>query len=296
MEKTKHITYYNSPVGNAGATAGPSSRSADTGPIHESREAFAGNRPNDHDDVATAGGRLRELYVPAKFIFGAMLQNETPKARSERALEIYHILDATYPSAEIALHYDGPLQLLIATILAAQCTDARVNTITPELFRRYPTPQDYIDAPVEELEQAIFSSGFYRNKAKAIRSACEMIVERYGGEIPGTMEDLLTLPGVGRKIANVILGHCFDIAGVVVDTHVKRISNLLGLAASADPEKIEKELMEVLPPETWVRFSHLLAEHGRAICVARRPKCRICPVAGLCPAGQVLLSTGAAGG
>jgi endonuclease-3 len=177
--------------------------------------------------------------------------------------------------------------LLIATILSAQCTDARVNTVTPGLFAKYPTPQAFLDAPVEELEQAIFSTGFYRNKAKSIRNACTTLIENFGGEVPGRMEDLLTLPGVGRKTANVLLGHCFDTAGVVVDTHVKRISNLLALVDSEDPEKIEQQLMQILPEEKWTRFSHLLAEHGRAICIARRPKCEICPLADLCPSAAV---------
>jgi len=210
-------------------------------------------------------------------------KNETPADRRERAIAIYNILDAQHPGTEIALLYDGPFQLLVATILAAQCTDARVNTVTPGLFRKYPTPQAFLDAPVEELEQAIFSTGFYRNKAKSIRNTCAALIERFGGEVPGTMDDLLTLPGVGRKTANVILGHCFDVPGMVVDTHVKRIGNLLDLTRQTDPVKIEGELMEVLPPEYWVHFSHLLAEHGRAVCMARRPQCGRCPLADLCP-------------
>ncbi len=210
-------------------------------------------------------------------------KNETPADRRERAIAIYNILNSVHPGTEIALIYDGPFQLLVATILAAQCTDARVNTVTPGLFSNYPTPQAFLDAPVEELEQAIFSTGFYRNKAKSIRNTCAALIERFGGEVPGTMEDLLTLPGVGRKTANVILGHCFDVPGMVVDTHVKRIGNLLGLTGQADPVKIEGELMEVLPQEHWVHFSHLLAEHGRDVCIARRPQCARCPLADLCP-------------
>jgi endonuclease-3 len=223
-------------------------------------------------------------------------KTESLSARRRRALDIYNVLDEAYPGSVIALHYETPFQLLIATILAAQCPDARVNTVTPPLFARYPGPQAFLDAPVEEIERAIFSTGFYRNKARAIRNTCTALMERFGGEVPRTMEELVSLPGVGRKTANVILGHCFSVPGMIVDTHVKRISNLLGLAHSADPEKIEGELMDVLPPETWVHFSHLLAEHGRAICVARRPRCGHCPVLHLCPSGPELLAEGKAGG
>jgi len=215
------------------------------------------------------------------------MPKESLASRRQRAAEIIGVLETSYPDSGIALHYETPFQLLIATILAAQCTDARVNMVTPQLFATYPTPQAFLDAPVEELEQAIFSTGFYRNKAKSIRNACATLVEKFGGEVPRTMEELLTLPGVGRKTANVLLGHCFDTPGVVVDTHVKRISNLLALADADDPEKIELQLMEVLPREKWVKFSHLLADHGRAVCIARRPKCGECPIAPLCPSAQI---------
>ena len=203
--------------------------------------------------------------------------------KKKRVAEIIAILERTYPTSQIALHYESPFQLLIATILSAQCTDERVNMVTPGLFEAYPTPQDILSAPVEELEQAIFSTGFYRNKAKSIRGACAALVEKHGGEVPTTMEELTKLPGVGRKTANVLLGHCFDVPGIVVDTHVKRISNLLGLVKSNNPDVIEKELEKIVPEEKWVQFSHLLADHGRAICVARRPKCGECPIALLCP-------------
>lgn len=216
-------------------------------------------------------------------------QAESLPAKRMRARAIIRVLLETYPDSSIPLNYETPFQLLIATILAAQCTDARVNTITPELFRTYPTPQAFLDAPQEELEKAIFSSGFYRNKARSIKAACAAIIGRFGGEVPGTMEELLTLPGVGRKTANVLLGHCFNQPGVVVDTHVKRISNLLGLVDSEDPEKIELQLVDVLPKEHWVKFSHLLADHGRAICIARRPNCPECPLAGLCPSAFIAM-------
>ena len=212
---------------------------------------------------------------------------ESKKKRRERAEEIVQILERTYTDAEIALHYETPFQLLIATILSAQCTDERVNMVTPGLFEAYSSPQDFLDAPVEELEQAIFSTGFYRNKAKSIRGACAGLIEEHDGEVPGTMEELIALPGVGRKTANVLLGHCFGIPGMVVDTHVKRISNLLKLVDSKNPEIIERELEEVIPEDKWVSFSHLLAEHGRAVCIARRPRCGECPIALLCPSAMV---------
>lgn len=211
---------------------------------------------------------------------------ESKAKRRERAAEIISILERSYPDSGIALRYETPFQLLVATILSAQCTDERVNTVTPGLFERFPGPQDFLDAPVEELEQAIYSTGFYRNKAKSIRGACQALVERHGGSVPSTMEELVDLPGVGRKTANVLLGHCFGVPGLVVDTHVKRISNLLGLVDSKNPDVIERELTDVVPEEKWVIFSHLLADHGRAICVARRPKCSECPVSLLCPSSQ----------
>lgn len=216
-----------------------------------------------------------------------LIKNESKKKRRERTTAIVGILEETYPEAQIALRFDSPFQLLVATILAAQCTDARVNTVTPGLFAKYPTPQSFLDAPQEEIEQAIFSTGFYRNKAKSIRNACAMLIEQFGGEVPSNMEQLLELPGVGRKTANVLLGHCFEVPGIVVDTHVKRISNLLGLVDSDDPDKIELELLEVVPQEKWVRYSHLIAEHGRQICIARRPHCSRCPLYELCPSAGI---------
>jgi endonuclease III len=215
-----------------------------------------------------------------------MPKKETLAARRARGAEIVRILEETYPDSTIALKYRNPFELLVATILAAQCTDARVNMVTPDLFRKYPTPQAFLDAPIEELEQAIFSTGFYRNKAKAIRNASAMLIERFGGKVPGTMEELLSLPGVGRKTANVILGHCFNVAGMVVDTHVKRIANLLGLVDTENVEKIESELMQALPPEKWVQFGHLIGDHGRAICIARRPQCERCPLNEICPSAK----------
>lgn len=217
----------------------------------------------------------------------AKMIRESLKARQERTVEIIRILEMTYPHSEIALDFKTPFQLLVATILSAQCTDARVNMVTPALFAEYPSPQAFVDATQEEIEKAVFSTGFYRNKAKSIRATSQALLDRFGGKVPGTMEELLTLPGVGRKTANVILSHCFDKPGMVVDTHVKRISNLLGLVKTEDPEKIEFALMEVTPEKKWRKFSHLLAEHGRAICVARRPKCSQCPIARLCPSAGI---------
>ena len=206
--------------------------------------------------------------------------------RAGRAEKIYATLEEHYPAAEIALDYSSPFELLIATILAAQCTDERVNTVTPALFARFPDPEAFAAAPIEEIEEMVFSTGFYRNKAKSIQGAARALLESHGGEVPSTMKELVTLPGVGRKTANVLLGHCFETPGMVVDTHVKRISNLLGLVDSKNPEVIERELSLILPEEQWVRFSHLLAHHGRAICSARRPQCGICPVADLCPSAN----------
>lgn len=211
---------------------------------------------------------------------------ETTAARKRRATEIVRTLRETYPESGIALHYQSPFQLLVATILAAQCTDVRVNMVTPGLFAKYPTPQAFVAAPQEELEQAVFSTGFYRQKARSIKATSEALIERFGGEVPATMDELLSLPGVGRKTANVLLGHCFGKPGMVVDTHVKRISNLLGLVESDDPEKIEAALTRLLPADDWVIFSHLLADHGRAVCIARRPQCARCPIAHLCPSAN----------
>jgi endonuclease-3 len=215
---------------------------------------------------------------------------ESKAARRERAARILSTLEEIYPESKIALNYETPFQLLVATILAAQCTDARVNMVTPALFERYPTPRAFAEADQEELERMIFTTGFYRNKAKAIRSASAAIVERFGGEVPTTMDELLTIPGIGRKSANVILGHCFDTPGMVVDTHVKRIANLLGLVDVDDPEKIEQALMPLFPPEKWTRLGHLFQDFGRATCVARRPKCSECQLAPICPSAEVALA------
>lgn len=206
------------------------------------------------------------------------------KARQERARLIYGKLIAEYGEATCTLDHETPLQLLIATILAAQCTDARVNIVTKELFRQYATAQDYLDAPQEDLERAIHSCGFYRSKARSIKRMCRSVIEQHGGEVPGAMEELLKLGGVGRKTANVILAECFGVPGVIVDTHCTRLANRLGFVkAEENPVKIERELMKVWDREQWRLFSHCMVFHGRAVCTARAPKCSQCAVRGLCP-------------
>lgn len=204
--------------------------------------------------------------------------------KSEQAKEIIKRLKKEYPDAHCALNYTNPFELLIATILSAQCTDVRVNKVTADLFRKYRNPADYIKVPQEELEQDIRSTGFFRNKAKNIQAACEKIINDFNGEIPADMEKLLTLNGVARKTANVVLGNAFGIAsGVVVDTHVRRLSNRLGLTEQQDPVKIEQELNELVPKKNWVMFPHWLIWHGRAICKARKPLCEECVLDEICP-------------
>lgn len=207
--------------------------------------------------------------------------------KKKHAREIIRRLKRAYPDAHCALNHTNAFELLIATILSAQCTDARVNIVTAELFRKYRGPADYLKVPQLELEKDIRSTGFYRNKAKNIQAACKRIVEVYGGKVPQTMDDLLTLGGVARKTANVVLGNAFGIAsGVVVDTHVSRISQLLGLTKNKSPEKIEHDLQELIPKKDWVMFPHWLIHHGRAVCIARRPKCEECVLSDICPSSQ----------
>ncbi|HEX8565724.1 MAG TPA: endonuclease III [Pyrinomonadaceae bacterium] len=204
--------------------------------------------------------------------------------QKERAMIILDWLKSAYPDAHCALNHSNALELLVATILSAQCTDERVNIVTEQLFRKYRNVEDFAAVAQEELETDIHSTGFFRNKAKNIRAACEMILQEYEGEIPPDMEKLLALPGVARKTANVVLGNAFGIAsGVVVDTHVSRVSQRLALTEETVPEKIEKDLMQLIPEEDWVLFSHLLISHGRAICQARKPKCAECGLEPICP-------------
>jgi endonuclease-3 len=208
--------------------------------------------------------------------------------RKARAAEYYRRLSATYPDAQCALVHEDPYQLLVATILSAQCTDKRVNMVTPALFARYPDAVALADAKPEELEDAIRSTGFFRNKTKSLLGMARAAVERHGGSIPDTMEELTELPGVGRKTANVVLGNAFGKnIGIVVDTHVMRLSNRLGLTRETDPVKIEEDLMPLFPPEQWTMVSHLLIEHGRQICIARAPECEVCPLNDICPSSRV---------
>lgn len=199
-----------------------------------------------------------------------------------KAKEISSILFKTYPEATCSLDYENPLELLVATMLAAQCTDVRVNMVAKDLFRKYTSVYDYANANPEELEQAIKSTGFYRNKAKNIIECCKKLIKDFRGKVPDNMSDLLSLPGVGRKTANVVLGNIYGIPGVIVDTHCKRLSNRMGLTDKEDPEKIEFDLMKIIPKEEWTKFSNILVYHGRAICDARKPKCEQCPVAQIC--------------
>jgi len=209
--------------------------------------------------------------------------NATLTANRERAKEVYRILNETYPDATCSLDYTNPLELIVAVILSAQCTDERVNKTTPALFRKFKTAEDYAAAPQEEIEQVIKSCGFYKNKAKSIKKMATSLIEEHGGEVPGTMEELVQLGGVGRKTANVVLGECFDGQGIIVDTHCKRVNQRLQFTKNDDPVKIEKDLMKVLPDDKWTQYSHLMVFHGRNLCIARAPKCSQCPIEHLCP-------------
>jgi endonuclease-3 len=200
-----------------------------------------------------------------------------------RAGPINDALRPLYPDATTALVHSNPLQLLIATILSAQCTDARVNLVTPQLFKRYRSARDFAESNQEELQELIKSTGFFRNKASNIRACCAAIVERYGGKVPSTLDELITLPGVGRKTANVVLGDAFDTPGITVDTHVGRLSRRLGLTRHTDPVKVELALMDLIPKAEWTAFSHRLILHGRSVCHARNPRCDVCPLDSLCP-------------
>jgi len=205
------------------------------------------------------------------------------KKTSARTAEIIRILDATYPNVECALHHHNAWELLVATILSAQCTDKRVNEVTPGLFAKYPTIRDFAAVRQEVLAADIRSTGFFNNKAKSVIGAANKILNDFGGEVPKTLEELVTVPGAARKTANVVLGTAFGIAsGVVVDTHVQRIANRLGLTKNSDPVKIEQDLMKIVPRDHWILFSHQLIHFGRGICVARKPKCAECPLESLC--------------
>lgn len=208
--------------------------------------------------------------------------------KQQRALEILVRLKRLYPEAPCTLNYQTPVQLLVATILSAQCTDERVNQVTPELFRRFPDAVALANADLSELENLVRPTGFYRNKAKNIQAACHMLVTQFGSKVPKRMEQLLQLPGVARKTANVVLAHAYEInVGVTVDTHVKRLSQRLGLTEHTDPIRIERDLMRLLPSEDWENWSIRLIYHGRAICKARNPACSACVLADLCPSANL---------
>jgi endonuclease-3 len=226
------------------------------------------------------------IAVPSANIWGhSKTGSEMTRATDEAINTIIHRLRETYPDAHCELNYESPHQLLVATILSAQCTDVRVNQVTPSLFGRYPTIADFAAADRAELEEAIHSTGFYRQKAKYIQESSRVILHKHGGEVPADMESLLQLSGVARKTANVVLGEVYGVAdGITVDTHVKRLAKRLGLTAETNPAKVERDLMAIVPRESWIEISHLLIFHGRRICFARNPACANCPLNDICPA------------
>jgi endonuclease-3 len=227
--------------------------------------------------------------VPAQ---AERLNRESPI--EERAPEISRLLKEEYPDAKVALRFSTPLECLIAVVLSAQSTDKKVNEVTEPLFKKYRTCEDWLRVPEEQLRQELKPTGFFNQKTKAVREACRMILEEFDGKVPDSIADLIKLPGVARKTANIVLGNSYpqklktdpDV-GIAVDTHVKRVSGRLGFTQNTDPNKIELDLMQIVPKEDWFKFSYLLIEHGRAICVARNPKCEICPVNHLCPSSRV---------
>ncbi len=231
-------------------------------------------------------------YIAAEFyrfktknrIFMFKIIKESFETKKKRAKKIIALLKKEYPEAKCSLNFKNPLELMVATILSAQCTDARVNIVTRTLFKKYRKAQDYLKVTQKELEEDIRSTGFFRNKAKAIQNACKNIREKFGGKVPKTMEELTSLNGIGRKTANVILGNAYGIpSGIAVDTHVTRLSHRLGLSYAKTPEKIEQDLMHLVPKRDWILFPHLMIFHGRKICQARNPKCTQCRLNKICP-------------
>jgi endonuclease III len=219
------------------------------------------------------------------------MPRESLPAKTARLEKIVAGLHKAYPDAHCELNHSNPLELLIATILSAQCTDKQVNLVTPDLFKRYPSPRHFAEADRGELEKAIGRLGFFRNKARSIQSCCQALIERHGGQVPRSMNELTELAGVGRKTANVVLGNAFDInEGIVVDTHVARLSQRFGVTSASDPEKIEADLVKMVPRAQWTLFSHLLIWHGRRRCYARNPDCENCEVLKLCPTGPKLIA------
>jgi endonuclease-3 len=217
--------------------------------------------------------RLNTLKKPEVYL--------EPEARASKVLEL---LEKNYPNAEIALDYANPLQLLVATILSAQATDQQINTITPKLFKKYQTAGDYANADLQELEHYIKSSGFYHNKAKNIKNCCKTLIEKFHSKVPKTMNELLELPGVGRKTANIVLANAFGVVeGIAVDTHVGRLAQRLGLSENKDPNKIEADLMKIIPKDQWIRIADLLIFHGRRVCTAKKPNCAGCVLNRICP-------------
>ena len=213
---------------------------------------------------------------------------ESVKARKERAARIYDLLVECYPSAHCALHHRDPYELAVATILSAQCTDVRVNMVTPALFERYPEAEDLAGARQSDVEELIHSTGFFRNKARNLIGMATVVADRHGNELPRTMKELVALPGIGRKTANVILGNAFGInEGVVVDTHIKRLAGRMSFTRFPDPIRIERDLMKLFPRESWTLLAHLLIFHGRQVCAARKPRCEECALSRLCPSSSV---------
>jgi endonuclease-3 len=224
-----------------------------------------------------------------------MATSKTIQQRQARVNAILPILKKTYPDAKCSLNYKTPLQLIVATILSAQCTDDRVNIVTKDLFKKYKSVKDLANAPIEELERDIQSTGFYRNKARSLKAMAQSLIDQHGGDVPKSMEELVLLAGVGRKTANVVLGNAFGIdVGIVVDTHVTRLSQRLGLTKNTDAVKIEQDLIPLVPQKDWTIWSHLMISHGRAICQARKPNCPQCPLLEHCPAGPKLIADGSA--
>jgi endonuclease-3 len=214
------------------------------------------------------------------------LTRESPLER--RAPVVIRRLKKAYPEATVALKFSNPLEMLVATILSAQCTDEKVNEVTATLFQKYRSPEDYLKAPEDELKREIFSTGFYNQKAKAIRGACHVLLDEFGGRIPDTMEEIVRLPGVARKTGNIVLGNAYGVVvGIAVDTHVRRVSQRLGFTAQKDPDRVEQDLMRLIPRRDWFSFTYVLIEHGRAVCKAPTPICEDCVVSELCPSSRV---------
>jgi endonuclease-3 len=206
---------------------------------------------------------------------------------------ILKLLDQHYREAHVTLDFTNPLELLVATVLSAQCTDVRVNQVTPAIFKQFPTAAHYAEAPLEDLEKAIYTTGFYRQKAKSIKALCRALVEKFGGRVPDSLDDLVKLPGIGRKTANVILGNAFGTPGIVVDTHLGRVARRLGLTRQKDPVKIEFDLMPLVPQNRWIKFSHQMIWHGRRICAAKKPDCPSCPLLRYCDYGPRIIGQAA---